>query len=413
MNTSALLPVQHPKHLAILIALAAMLSLALAMGIGRFAFTPLFPLMLRDGMLRSDAGAWLAASNYLGYLIGALCASRVRLPPARLLTLSLICIVIVTAAIGFTSSEWIWLILRFLAGLCSAWALIATSAWGLGWMANLARPRLTGLIYAGVGLGIVAAGVFCLWAAEKMPASEMWIVLACLASLVALLPLIVSFYFPLPPVASSVAAPVNAAQVSASTSASTSVSTSAPGVTGLIICYGMFGFGYILPATYLPAQARQLLDDPQIFGWAWPVFGMAAAVSTLIVASVLGKCNRLHVWATSHALMAVGVILPCLWLSMTSIVLAALLVGGNFMVITMLGMQEARARATANPTAVLARMTASFAFGQLLGPVVVALIDTFAADHASALRYALQLATACLVASAIYLWRRAESAQRL
>jgi hypothetical protein len=65
----------------VIIAIAAMLSLALAMGIGRFAFTPLFPLMLRDGMLRSDAGAWLAASNYLGYLIGALCASQVRLPP--------------------------------------------------------------------------------------------------------------------------------------------------------------------------------------------------------------------------------------------------------------------------------------------------------------------------------------------
>ncbi|MBR7791320.1 YbfB/YjiJ family MFS transporter [Undibacterium sp. FT147W] len=402
MNTPALHPATRPQHLAILIALAAMLSLALAMGIGRFAFTPLFPLMLRDGMLRSDAGAWLAASNYLGYLIGALCASRVRLQPARLLMLSLICIVIVTAAIGLTSSEWIWLILRFLAGLCSAWALIATSAWGLGWMANLARPRLAGLIYAGVGLGIVAAGIFCLWAAEKMPARMMWIVLAFLAALLALLPLIVSFYFPLPLAANNVAAPVSVTQVPASTSAS--------GVTALIICYGMFGFGYILPATYLPAQARQLLDDPQIFGWAWPVFGMAAAASTLIVAGVLGKCNRLHVWATSHALMAVGVILPCLWLSMTSIVLAALLVGGNFMVITMLGMQEARARATANPTAVLARMTASFAFGQLLGPVVVALMDTFAADHASALRYALQLATACLVVSAIYLWRKAESA---
>jgi hypothetical protein len=120
-------------------------------------------------------------------------------------------------------------------------------------------------------------------------------------------------------------------------------------VTGLIVCYGMFGFGYILPATYLPAQARQLLDDPQIFGWAWPVFGIAAAASTLIVAGVLGKCNRLHVWATSHALMAVGVILPCIWLSMTSIVLAALFVGGNFMVITMLGMQEARARAAPKP----------------------------------------------------------------
>lgn len=399
MNTPLLNSAARPQHLAMIVAIAAMLSLALAMGIGRFAFTPLFPLMLRDGMLNNDAGAWLAASNYLGYLVGAIFASRVRLSPANLLAVSLIYIVIVTAAIGITSFEWVWAALRFLAGVFSAWALIATSAWGLGWMANLGKPRLAGLIYAGVGIGIVAAGVFCLLAAEKMPARAMWIVLACLASLVALFPLIVSRYFSLPPIANNVATPVNAAPPFPSD------------VTGLIVCYGMFGFGYILPATYLPAQARQLLDDPQIFGWAWPVFGMAAAASTLIVAGVLGKCNRLHVWATSHVLMAVGVILPCIWLSMTSIVLAALFVGGNFMVITMLGMQEARARAAANPTAVLARMTASFAFGQLLGPVVVAVMDTFSADHASALRYALQLATGCLVASAIYLWRRAESAQ--
>jgi hypothetical protein len=75
-HTRVLNSAARPQYLAILIAIAAMLSLALAMGIGRFAFTPLFPLMLRDGVLRSDAGAWLAASNYLGYLIGALCASR-------------------------------------------------------------------------------------------------------------------------------------------------------------------------------------------------------------------------------------------------------------------------------------------------------------------------------------------------
>lgn len=403
MNTSALFPahpVQHPKRLAVIIAIAAMLSLALAMGIGRFAFTPMFPLMLRDGLLQSDAGAWLAASNYLGYLAGAICASRVRLPSARLLALSLICIVIVTAAVGMTSSEWGWLILRFLAGLFSAWALIATSAWGLGWITHLHQPRLAGLIYAGVGLGIVAVGVFCLWAAATMPASAMWLALAFLASLLALLPLIVSRRFPSPSVENKVAPSVS------------TTSASGAGVTGLIICYGMFGFGYILPATYLPAQARQLLDDPQVFGWAWPVFGMAAAASTLIVAALPAKANRLRLWATSHMLMAAGVILPCLWLSMTSIVLAALLVGGNFMVITMLGMQEARMRAATNPTAALARMTASFALGQLLGPVVVAVIDRFSPDHAAALSHALLLATACLVISAMYLWHRAGSCQR-
>jgi hypothetical protein len=46
------------------------------MGIGRFAFTPLLPLMARDGQLDLAAGGWLAAANYAGYLPGALTASR-------------------------------------------------------------------------------------------------------------------------------------------------------------------------------------------------------------------------------------------------------------------------------------------------------------------------------------------------
>ena len=56
--------------------LTGALALAVAMGIGRFAFTPLLPLMQRDGQLDAASGAWLAAANYLGYLVGALTAAR-------------------------------------------------------------------------------------------------------------------------------------------------------------------------------------------------------------------------------------------------------------------------------------------------------------------------------------------------
>src|SRR5262252_9383138 len=72
------------------ISAAGMISLAVAMGVGRFAFTPLFPLMVRDGLLTSDTGALLAASNYLGYLVGAMLVARLRLvgPPRSGLGLS-------------------------------------------------------------------------------------------------------------------------------------------------------------------------------------------------------------------------------------------------------------------------------------------------------------------------------------
>lgn len=45
------------------------------------------------------------------------------------------------------------------------------------------------------------------------------------------------------------------------------------------VCYGLFGYGYIIPATFLPALARGHIDDPVMFGWIWPLFGTAAALS--------------------------------------------------------------------------------------------------------------------------------------
>lgn len=86
-------------------------------------------------------------------------------------------------------------------------------------------------------------------------------------------------------------------------------------------------------------------------------------LSTTELARDLRRFNRLYVWAMSHLLMAAGVWLPSIWPTLTSIAIAALLVGGTFMVVTMIGMQEARARAEENTTVVLAQMTAGFALG--------------------------------------------------
>lgn len=383
------------RRSAIMVCAAAMIALAVAMGVGRFAFTPLFPLMVRDGLLDAQSGALLAGSNYLGYLVGAVLASRLTIRPAPLLAFGLIATVTVTAGVGLASSVAAWTILRFVAGVLSAWTLVATTAWGLGWLTGLGRPHLAGAVFAGVGLGIAAAGLFCL----VMPGFEssalaMWVELAGLAGLAIIVPLLASRRLPAPP---AMPAPPQAPQPAPH------VPSSATG--GLIACYALFGFGYILPATYLPALARQVVDDPHVFGWAWPLFGTAAALSTVLVSALLKHANHSAVWAACHLVMALGVLLPIAWPALGGVIASALLVGGTFMVITMVGMQEARSRVADNPTAVLGRMTAGFALGQLMGPVVSAAIGHLTPDHDLALDLALAASALGLLASAYYLWR--------
>lgn len=369
----------------------AAIALAVAMGIGRFAFTPLLPLMVRDGSLAPSAGAWLAASNYLGYLAGALTASQLGLSLPTLMRASLAGIVLATAAMGVLDGMAAWVVLRFIAGAFSAWTLISTSAWALQHLARAGRTDLSGLVYAGVGLGIAFAGLFCLAAAQPgVPAHQLWLRIGALAVIAFAVPWLLVARWPVASVPPGATPPTGAVP---------------DRCTGLVISYGMLGFGYILPATFLPVLARDVVDDPQMFGLAWPVFGIAAAVSTIATARRFGHVNRLRVWAVSHLLMAAGVVLPSLWLTPVTIAMAALLVGSTFMVVTMIGMQEARARAPANPTALLGLMTAAFAVGQLAGPVVSGVLDLLPGGHRAALGHALQLAALGLALSAVDLWR--------
>jgi MFS family permease len=139
----------------------------------------------------------------------------------------------------------------------------------------------------------------------------------------------------------------------------------------LVLCYGTFGFGYIIPATFVPAMARELVKDPLVFGWSWPIFGLAAALSTLVAALATRFVGNRRLWALSHLVMALGVAAPVVRPTIGGIMVAAFLVGGTFMVSTMSGLQEAQLVAGPRATALMAAMTTAFATGQIAGPLLV------------------------------------------
>jgi MFS family permease len=373
-------------------------ALAAAMGIGRFAFTPLMPLMLRDGTLDAAGGAEWAAANYIGYLVGALTAAWFSRDPRRGLQLSLIGIALTTlavAGIGGESPALLGVGLRATAGVFSAWALVCASAWCLGELARRQAPQLGAWIYTGVGLGIALAGVL-VWLGGRQSVRWLWLELGLVALAGALV----------------VGLGLQGRGTAPASGAGRAPAAAAPRAMGrhlaLVLCYGTFGFGYIVPATFLPAMAWQQVSDPRVFGLTWPLFGLAAALSVAAAARWLSAWPRRRVWALAQGVMALGTALPLATQALWSLAVSAVLVGGTFMVATMAGLQLARERLPANPTPLLARLTVAFAAGQIAGPLLVRILGPGSWAGWNALAWANFAATLLLALTSAWLWRDAE-----
>jgi MFS family permease len=340
-------------------------ALAAAMGIGRFAFTPLLPVMQAEAGVTVTEGGWLAAANYAGYLFGALWAMARPAPPGPTVRKALLVTGITTLAMGATQSFAAWLVLRLAAGIASAWALIHVASW----VGTLGRPLLGGVVFAGVGAGIALAGFLCLaLMSVGASAAQGWIVLGLLCFAAAALWRVEN-------------KPIEKKLVEKPL-------IWTPDAMRLVLCYGAFGLGYIIPATFVPAMAKEAIADPWVFGWAWPLFGLAAAASTLAAAPFSRRFGHRRVWAAAALVMALGVASPLLFPGFAGIAVAALLVGATFMVITMSGLQAA--------PRLVAPLTAAFAAGQITGPLLVAASAAFAAPLIAA-SVLLALSAAALV----------------
>ena len=372
------------------VALAALTALAISQGIGRFAFTPILPMMQQDAGLSVEDGGWLASANYLGYFLGALWAVRLSIGTSAAIRTGLAVTGLSTIAMALHGGFVLWLVLRAVAGVASAWVLVFVSAWSLERLSQLGRADLGGVAYAGVGIGVVVAGAGCLFAMGAGASSSVaWAGLGAAAL-----------------AATAIIWPVFGASAQRADARAVGTERRATDFWWLVLCYGAYGFGYIIPATFLPVMAKQVIADPAFFGWAWPVFGAAAVLSTFAATRAARRFSLRAVWAASHIVMAAGVVVPVVLPGLAGILVAALCVGGTFIVITQVGLQEARRVAGPRARALIAAMTAAFALGQIAGPLAAAYGVRATGGFAAALVLA---ATLLAVSAAALLATRAGS----
>ncbi|WP_198411837.1 YbfB/YjiJ family MFS transporter [Microvirga flavescens] len=382
------------------IAVAGMASLAVAMGIGRFAFTPLLPMMLNDQVIDLPSGSWLATANYIGYLLGALiCTVQPRIwarypalptiPASAFVRIGLVLTVLLTAGMAAPVPA-LWPILRFLSGVVSAVVFVFTSSWCMARLAKVNASPLGGLIFVGPGAGIASSGLLASgMVALHWSAASGWLVFGLLALLLIFLvwTTFASGGDPRPTVRTETPA--------------IGTSRTTLEIPLLTFAYGLAGFGYIITATFLPVIAREALPPSFWLDMFWPIFGLGVMSGALLVTRIPARYDYRYLLTGCYVLQAAGILLS-LWLpSLTGFALGSFLLGLPFTAITFFALHEVRRLRPAHAASLTGLLTAVYGIGQIAGPPLTAFLLDHAVSRATGFSLALSIAALTLVGGAV------------
>jgi len=345
---------------ALALALGGLVAMAAAMGIGRFVYTPILPRMTEAlGMTKGAAGL-IASANFAGYLAGAAAAAAPMLRGSRRrwFLLGLALSAATTGAMAFVSSMGWFVALRFLGGVGSAFVLVFASALVLDRLRGSGRGDLAALHFAGVGSGIALSAILVSVLVAK---GADWRILWLAGGIVSA-------------VALAAAAGLIPDRTDAAGVARAPAARADRRLTAFAAAYGLFGFGYVITATFLVAIVRGSPEVRSLETLVWVVVGLAAIPSVVLWTAVGQQIGIGRAFAAACATQAAGVAASVLWIAPAGVFLAALLLGGTIMGLTSLGLIAGQRLSPGDPRATLAVMTACFGVGQMVGPAFAGVV---------------------------------------
>ncbi|WP_114418895.1 YbfB/YjiJ family MFS transporter [Marinospirillum perlucidum] len=351
--------------------LAGVFSQILCIGLARFAYTPLLPVMQQQTWLGEAAGGWLAAVNYLGYMAGALLAASLSDLKIKdlLYRLGLLLAVITTAGMAVTENLTLWMLLRFFSGLSSAASMLIVSGLILNWLIRHHHRGELGIHFAGVGIGIVVAALaveLMLYLSQDWASQWLW-----LGFLGAFLAVPAWFWLPRPETANL-------------TRTGTTLEDSPPTrrfMSLMLLAYFCAGYGYVITATFIVAFVER---QPELAGMgptSFALVGLAAAPAVMIWDLVARQYGYLNALLLTLVLQIGGILLPVIHTSLAVVLISALLFGSTFIGSVSLVLTMAGRLYPTKPAKLMGKMTLSYGTAQVVAPALTGMLAAWTGEY--------------------------------
>lgn len=338
-------------------------NLVLVLGVARFSYTPLMPIMQIEANLGKVGAGWLASFNYFGYLLGAIIASNINniTLKDRLYRVGLIAAVLSTLLMGISENYIIWAFSRFIAGLSTAAGLLLGTGLILNWLIRNKHQGELGIHFSGIGLGIAVASLAVLAMRPFFIWKEQWLIFSLLGS------------FFLYPALKWMPSP----SISEGKSSHKTLKDNPPGKLFLnifLIVYFCAGIGYVVSATFIVAVIRELTGSTDYGSWIFLIMGVSAAPACIIWDLTARRAGVINAIIFAFVCQIVGIIFPVYPGGLFFSITGSLFFGASFVGIVSLVLTMAGLFCPTNPGKMMGKMTVSYGLAQIIGPAVTSMI---------------------------------------
>ena len=350
------------NNVAILI-LTGIAALTIAIGIGRFSYTPILPYMISELKLTTTDAGLIASSNYLGYLLGSLIPIFPQFPKniRSIFIYSIFISIISLFAMGLTNTFEVFILIRFIHGIFSAFVLILGTSLIVSHVQKKGKIFLGTAHFSGVGLGMALSAIVVSYLGFlNFTWDELWFSIGILAIMLSFQ--IIKF------------TPIQKAEVKYNLKSKNKTSL---GFSLITISYGLYGFGYVAFGTFISTMSRLTPGLEKTEPFVWLVVGITGIPSVFFwnwFGSKIGNDIGLFL---ANLILGLGVLFSVLINNEFGIFISCILFGLSFVPITSMCLLEGQKRFSGSFIVSTAILTFSFSIGQMIGPYLSGLLTDY------------------------------------